>query len=90
MIATTAGFAAGLAINFLLHTHLTFKTEYAHGALFRYLIVVLANYGLTLVFVSTFHQWLDMAILGKVLSLPVIAIIGFILSKHWIYRNKEA
>ncbi len=89
MIATTAGFSLGLAINFFLHTHLTFKTKYAHSALVRYMIVVLANYCLTLLCVSIFHQWLDMAILGKVLSLPLIAIIGFILSKNWIYKHKD-
>lgn len=86
MLATTAGFAAGLAVNFLLHTHITFSTEYSHGALMRYMVVVLANYALTLLSVEILHTWLDMAILGKILSLPLVAINGFLLGKHWIYK----
>lgn len=86
LIATTAGFSAGLAVNFLLHTRITFNTVYSHRALMRYMVVVLANYLLTLLTVSLFHAWLDMALLGKVLSLPLVAINGFLLSKHWVYK----
>lgn len=86
MVATTAGFAAGLVLNFLLHTHVTFSAGYSHRALTRYLIVVLANYGLTLASVSLFHAWLDMALAGKILSLPLVAINGYLLGRHWIYR----
>ncbi|MCD2511090.1 GtrA family protein [Comamonas endophytica] len=87
ILATTAGFAASLCVNFLLHMNLTFKAIYSHGSLVRYLCVVLANYCLTLLTVSIFHAWLDMAILGKILSLPLVAINGYFFSKHWIYRN---
>lgn len=86
MVATTAGFAAGLVVNFLLHTHVTFSAGYSHGALMRYLVVVLANYVLTLASVTLFHTWLDMALLGKILSLPLVAVNGYLLGKHWIYR----
>lgn len=86
MLATTAGFAAGLVVNFLLHAHVTFSVGYSHGALMRYMVVVLANYVLTLAAVSLFHAWLDMALLGKILSLPLVAVNGYLLGKHWIYR----
>ena len=89
IIATTAGFVVGLTVNFFLHTHITFKAGYAHSALFRYLIVVLANYCLTLLCVTALHQGLDMAILGKILSLPLVALNGFFLSKKWIYKHRE-
>lgn len=86
MVATTAGFAAGLVVNFLLHTHVTFSASYSHGALMRYLIVVAVNYALTLASVAIFHAWLDMALLGKLLSLPLVAVNGYWLGKLWIYR----
>lgn len=85
-VAATAGFAVGLAANFLLHTRLTFSARYSHGVLVRFMFVVLANYFITILFVSRFHAWLDMAVLGKVLSLPLVAINGFFLSKRWVYR----
>jgi hypothetical protein len=46
----------------------------------------LANYAITLIAVEVFHVWLNMPLLGKVLSLPLIAVNGFLLSKYWIYR----
>ncbi len=85
MAATTIGFVTGLLINFLLHTQITFNTRYSHHALLCYLVVVGANYLLTLLVVELFHHWLEMAILGKLISLPLIAINGFLLGKNWIY-----
>lgn len=84
--ATTLGFAAGLVVNFLLHTRITFNTGYSHGTLVRFMVVVLINYLLTLLTVSLFHASLDMALLGKVVSLPLVAVNGFLLSKYWVYR----
>ncbi|QKV51752.1 GtrA family protein [Comamonas antarctica] len=86
MVATTAGFVAGLAVNFLLHAHVTFRAGYSHRALARYLVLVLANYALTLLVVSLFHAWLDMPLAGKIVSLPFVAINGYLLGKHWVYR----
>lgn len=86
LVAATLGFVAGLIANFLLHTHITFGKKYSHGALVRYMSVVLANYLLTLFTVSLFQMSLNMPLLGKLLSLPLVAINGFLLSKHWVYR----
>ncbi|MCL2657707.1 MAG: GtrA family protein [Betaproteobacteria bacterium] len=86
LVATTVGFATGLIANFLLHTHITFSKSYSHGALMRFMAVVLLNYVLTLLTVSLFHMWLNMTLLGKLLSLPLVAVNGFLLSKHWVYR----
>lgn len=86
MLAATCGFVTGLAANFLLHTRLTFRAAYTHGTLMRFMGVVLVNYLLTLVCVTVFHYWLDGAVLGKVLSLPVVAVNGYLLSKHWVYK----
>ncbi len=86
MIAATAGFSAGLVLNFLLHTRFTFRAGYSHSMLVRFMTVVLANYLLTILTVSLFHALLDMAILGKVASLPLVAVNGFLLSKYWVYK----
>lgn len=90
LAATTLGFVVGLVVNFLLHSHITFSACYSHGAFVRYMTVVLANYVLTLLVVESFHAWLNMALLGKVLSLPLIAVNGFLLSKHWIYKRPKS
>lgn len=86
MIAASAGFAAGLAANFALHTCLTFKASYSHATLVRFMGVVLVNYLITMFCVALLHHWLDMPVLGKVISLPLVAVNGFLLSKHWVYK----
>lgn len=86
LLAANVGFVAGLSANFLLHSRLTFKTSYSHSALTRYISVVLVNYLLTMLCVTIFHNWLGMPVLGKVISLPIISINGFLLSKYWIYK----
>ena len=89
ILAATASFAASLIVNFFLHKNLTFRAGYSHETLLRYLGVVFANYCVTLLAVSIFHAWLDLAILGKILALPLVAINGYFLSKHWIYKSRK-
>lgn len=86
LIAATFGFTVGLIVNFLLHTRITFKARYSHWALMRYMVVVLLNYLLTLLTVFVFQASLNMPLLGKVISLPLVAINGFFLIKHWVYK----
>lgn len=44
------------------------------------------NYGLTLGCVALSVALLDQALAGKIASLPLVAISGFVLGKYWIYR----
>ncbi|WP_386077635.1 GtrA family protein [Vreelandella sp. F11] len=89
LVSATFGFFAGLVVNFTLHSRITFKEDYSHVMLARYIAVVLANYVLVLIIVQIFNSWLSMPILGKVVSLPLVALNGFFLSKYWIYRSDE-
>lgn len=84
--ATTAGFLAGLGLNFLLHTRVTFRASYTHAALAKFMLIVLLNYLLTLFCVGLSANWLGNALIGKLLSLPLVAANGFLLSRHWVYR----
>lgn len=85
--ATTTSFFISLCINFFLHSHFTFTAKLSYKSLIRYSIVVCANFCLTLAIVAIFHAWLDVEILGKIISLPLIAVNGYFLSKHWIYKH---
>jgi putative flippase GtrA len=86
VVATTLGFFAGLIANFFLHTHVTFRKKYSHSAFARFICVVSINYLLTLLAVSIFQITLDAPLIGKFVSLPLVAINGFFLSKKWVYR----
>ncbi|MDB5963233.1 MAG: hypothetical protein JWP59_4527 [Massilia sp.] len=89
--ATTGGFAAGLLANFAYHTTVTFNAAFSAGAFFRFMVVVLINYLLTLALVSLAvllvpNTAADSALLGKIVALPLVALNGYILSKYWIFK----
>lgn len=87
LLATSAGFAVGLMVNYLFHSRLTFKEAGRNiGSLPRYLSVVAFNYGITLGMVAASLALFDQALPGKLLSLPLIAVNGYLLGKHWIFK----
>lgn len=84
--ATAGGLLAALLVNFSFHARYTFGKLYDSATLARYLCVVALNYGLTLACVSAADALLHLAILGKLAALPLVAVTGFLLGKHWIFR----
>jgi putative flippase GtrA len=86
MLATSIGFASGLLVNFAWHAKVTFSSTVSGANFFRYMCVVAINYGLTLVLVSLALAVLHSALAGKIISLPVVALNSYFLSKRWIYR----
>jgi putative flippase GtrA len=90
-VAVTAGFVAGLAVNYWLHARYTFGVVPRGGAqLARFLTVVLLNYLLTLAVVGGLHGWLGVpVVLAKLASLPPVAVNGYLLSRSWVFRAQR-
>ncbi len=86
VIATSIGFVCGLLINYTFHSKLTFQRSASAFSFARYLCVVGINYLFTLSCVSLSMALLGDALAGKLVSLPIIAIIGFLLGKYWIFK----
>lgn len=86
MLATSIGFASGLLVNFAWHAKVTFSSTVSAANFTRYMCVVAINYGLTLALVSIALALLGSALAGKIISLPVVALNSYFLSKRWIYR----
>ncbi|MGZ8292136.1 MAG: GtrA family protein [Telluria sp.] len=84
--ATSAGFIAGLLFNYGYHATVTFTAPPSGRSMARYLTVVAFNYAFTLACVALSVHLLGVAVVGKLLALPVVAINGFILGKHWIFK----
>jgi putative flippase GtrA len=84
--ATTAGFAAGLLVNYGFHSRITFAAPATPVNFARYLCTVGINYLLTMACVALSVSLLGSALYGKVLSLPLVALTGFILGKYWIFK----
>jgi putative flippase GtrA len=86
LVSASGGFALGLCLNFLLHTRMTFKASASLLRLVRFLWVVALNYGMTLACVEAASVWFASPLLGKLVSLPVVALNGFFLSRQWVFK----
>lgn len=88
MVAATAGFAVGLAVNYAFHAKVTFRRlGSTSGAALRYLCVVGMNYLLTLALVALGQTLAGSPLIGKIASLPIVAANGFLLSKFWVFKR---
>jgi putative flippase GtrA len=85
--ATTAGFLAGLLVNYAFHSRVTFEAGASASSFARYLCVVGLNYLLTMGCVSLAVTLAGMPLAGKIVSLPLVSISGYLLSKFWIFRK---
>ena len=85
--ATTAGFLAGLLVNYAFHSRVTFEAAASASSFARYLCVVGLNYLLTMGCVSLAVSLAGMPLLGKIVSLPLVSVNGYLLSKFWIFRK---
>jgi putative flippase GtrA len=86
MAATSSGFGAGLLVNYAFHARLTFEAPATAFNFVRYLCVVGLNYLLTLGCVAAAVALGADPLAGKLASLPLIAVNGFLLSKFWVYK----
>jgi len=84
--AVSAGFAAGLLVNYVFHLRVTFNTSAQAAGMLRYLCVVGLNYLLTLGCVALSVRLGAGVLAGKLVALPLVALNGFVLGKLWIFR----
>lgn len=86
-LAVSVAFAIGLTFNYLCHERVTFRAKRSAGTIVRYGILVLANYGLTLLCVHLSVTHLDSVLVGKLVSLPLVAVNGFLWGRYWVFRS---
>ncbi len=84
--AASAGFLAGLLLNYAFHARVTFGRLASPAGFARFLCLVGLNYLLTLACVALAVALGLPALAGKLLSLPLVAANGFLLGKYWIFR----
>jgi putative flippase GtrA len=65
----------------------TFDAAASTSSFARYLCVVGLNYLLTMGCVSLAVSLAGMPLLGKIVSLPLVSVSGYLLSKFWIFRK---
>ncbi|SDP57073.1 GtrA-like protein [Ralstonia sp. 25mfcol4.1] len=85
-IAASVGFVVGLVVNYVCHARVTFKARHTASMPFRYGTVVLLNYLITMSLIVVAKHQFDSALVGKIISLPIVALNGFVLSRLWVFR----
>jgi putative flippase GtrA len=55
----------------------------------RFLAVIGINYLITISFVTVAYSTLGGALIGKIISLPFVAVNGFLLSKYWVFVTTQ-
>jgi putative flippase GtrA len=84
--ATSAGFIAGLLVNYAFHSRVTFTAAATPANFARYMCVVGMNYLLTMACVALAVSLSGMPLAGKIFSLPLVALNGYLLGKYWIFK----
>jgi putative flippase GtrA len=85
--SVTLGFAVGLAVNFVMHKFFTFssKKPISLREVAAFGLVVLVNYGITLGVVEGLAVISVPVVVAKVASLPLVAVVGFVLSRRFVF-----
>jgi putative flippase GtrA len=84
-LATSAGYLAAFQLNYAFHSRLTFAVGPTPPRTGRYLCVVALNYLLTLACVALAQPVLGNPLAGKLISLPLVTLTGYLLGKYWIF-----
>ena len=85
-LAVTIAFFFGLLVNSWLHDTFTFQIRLTTQISVRFLMVAVMNYLFTLGVVLLFELLGLSYIVGKIISLPLVAIHGFLWSRLWVFK----
>lgn len=87
--AVSIGFFLGLLFNFIFHSKITFDAKISKSSIIKYALIVALNYFVMLAIIIIFQHVLDISVLiGKIISLPVIALQGYLWGKYWIFHQR--
>ena len=85
--ALTIAFAAGFIFNIKAHSVFTFDSQLNRKSGIRFTAVVAMNYLLTLVIIETLTNFSVDLFSAKLVSLPIIAVTGYLLGRHWAFKG---
>jgi putative flippase GtrA len=86
-LAVTFAFIAGFAFNLKAHSLFTFVSPLTRISGIRFTAVVAINYLLTLAIIETLTAFSFSLITAKLISLPIIAIFGYLMGRYWAFKS---
>lgn len=90
-LATSIAFVCGLVANFGLNRVVTFRSTSAlHYQLMRYVVLLLANYVVTLAMVTGLTSAGSPYLVSKTICVASLAIMNFFAYRHWVFADVAA
>jgi putative flippase GtrA len=87
-IATSVAFLATLAVNFGLNKVFSFRSSgLIRPAIVRYLLLVLVNYGATLLIVTGLTAAGLSYVVAKTLATVLNAVLNYLAYRHWVFKK---
>ena len=86
-LAVTVAFIVGFAFNVKAHALFTFASPLNSKSALRFTALVAVNYQLTLLIIETLTAFSCNLITAKLVSLPIIAVSGYLLGSRWAFKN---
>jgi putative flippase GtrA len=92
-VAISIAYAFSVAVNFFANKLFTFQGEQLLapvGQAFRYAVLVVLNYIITLGITALVVECLGFAAyIGVALSIPVTLVTGYLVSQFWIFKSRK-
>lgn len=91
LIAVSVAYVISTAFHFFANRHFTFgaAVEAKHRQIFKYLILLLINYSLTIAIVTVCVEKFGLsAYSGVIASVLVTVFVGYFLSHSWVFKIK--
>jgi putative flippase GtrA len=87
-LATLAGYALGVVVNYSLNRNWTFKSERDHRqTLIRYSALLVVNVAITEGVVLALTHVGVYYLLSKLVAVAIIAVLNFFVGRHWVFAN---
>ena len=86
-LAVSVAFIAGFVFNVKAHALFTFASPLTSKSALKFTAVIAVNYLLTLLIIESLTALSCSLMTAKVVSLPIIAVSGFLLGRHWAFRD---
>ena len=86
-LAVTIAFIAGFVFNVKAHALFTFASPLTSKSALKFTAVVAVNYLLTLLIIESLTALSCSLMTAKVVSLPIIAVSGYFLGRHWAFKD---
>ncbi len=88
-IALLIAYAVGIAIGYINHRRVTFKSKSKHRTAFtRFVITYVGIYGINALLLTALIELAHIApLIAQLISLTVVTLLSFVVQRYWVFRH---